>query len=160
MKKKSLFNKLFKKQDSLPADVEYEKIPTLMETPVQKEINNEESDEMPPLDIPLPELDETETIGEIDVYVNKEKVATHKIESPVRIGRDPAQSDIFIPELIVSKLHCTIYKKEGAIYVQDNTSTNGTYVQNRKINLQTIEDNTIIGLGKKGTVQIKFRKGG
>ncbi|MCK5055733.1 MAG: FHA domain-containing protein [Candidatus Aminicenantes bacterium] len=158
MKKQSFFSKLFKKQDEVPEEPGYEKIPTLMESPRQDE-KPEEVGDMPPMDIPVPEFDEKEIIGEIDVYVNKGKVATHAIESPTRIGRDPARADIVIPELIVSKLHCTLYAKDGSIYVRDNTSTNGTYVDNRKIYQQGITDNTVIGLGKKGTVQIIFHKG-
>lgn len=160
MKKQSLFSKLFKKKDATPEKSGDEIIPTLMETPLQKKETKPELAEAPPLDdIPIPEFDEKETFGEIDIYVNKEKVATHKIESPTKIGRDPARADIVIPELIVSKLHCTIYTKDGSVYVQDNMSTNGTYVHNQKINLQAIEDNTIIGLGRKGTVQIIFHEG-
>lgn len=160
MKKHSLFSKLFKKKDSTPEKSGDERIPTLLESTTQLDESGEEVDEMPPMDIPIPEFDEKEIIGVIEIYVNKEKVATHRIESPTKIGRDPAQADIVIPELIVSKLHCTIYTKEGTIYIQDNTSTNGTYIRNQKINLQAIEDKTIIGLGKKGTVQVTFRTGG
>lgn len=159
MKKQSFFSKLFKKKDEAPEEPGYEKIPTLMESSWQEEEPGE-LQHMPPMDIPVPELDEKEVIGEIDVYVNKGKVATHAIESPTRIGRDPARADIVIPELIVSKLHCTLYTKDGSIFVQDNTSTNGTYVDNRRIHHQVIRDNTVIGLGKKGTVQIIFHKGG
>lgn len=160
MKKQSLFSKLFKKKDSTPGKLGDERIPTLMESTAQLDESREEVDEMPPMDLPIPEFDEKEIIGVIEIFVNKEKVATHRIESPTKIGRDPAQADIVIPELIVSKFHCTIYAKEGTIYIQDNTSTNGTYIHNQKINLQAIEDKTIIGLGKKGTVQITFRTGG
>lgn len=161
MKKQSFISKLFKKKESIPEESGDEKIPTLMETPQQEEEIKLELEEIPPFDdIPIPELDDGEIIGEIDVLVNKEKVATHKIESPTKIGRDPARADIVIPELIVSKLHCTIYTKEGSIYIQDNTSTNGTYVHNQKINHQAIDDNTVVGLGRKGTVQLIFRKGG
>jgi len=158
MKKQSLFSKLFKKKEPTPEKFGDEQIPTLMESAAQMDEFGQELDEMPPMDIPIPEFDEAETIGEIDIFVNKEKVASHQIESPTKIGRDPAQADIVIPELIVSKLHCTIYSKDGTVYIQDNTSTNGTYVHNQKINLQAIEDKTIIGLGKKGTVQITFKK--
>ena len=129
-----------------------------MESPRQEEEPGEVQD-MPPMDIPVPELDEKEVIGEIDVFVNKGKIATHAIESPTKIGRDPARADIVIPELIVSKLHCTLYTKDGSCYVQDNTSTNGTYVDNRKIHHHVIHDNTVISLGKKGTVQVIFHKG-
>lgn len=158
MKKQSLFGRLFKKQEPERSAPYNEKIPTLIETQPPKE-EPIKFNEIPPFDLPIPELEEKVIIGEIDVYVNKEKVASHKIESPTKIGRDPSQADIVIPELIVSKLHCTIFTRDGVVFIQDNTSTNGTYIDNRKITLQPITDRTIIGLGRKGTVQITFRKG-
>ncbi|MCK4763204.1 MAG: FHA domain-containing protein [Candidatus Aminicenantes bacterium] len=158
MKKQSFLDKIFKKKtvvEKLPEPVikteheiaQPEEFPFTMGAP-------------PPMDVPVPELDDREIIGELDVLVNKTKIANHKIDSPTRVGRDPAQADIIVTELIVSKLHCTIYVQDGTVFVQDNSSTNGTYVYNQKINLQPIEDNTMIGLGKKGTVQLIFRKGG
>lgn len=158
MKKQSFFDKIFKKktvEERLPEAI----IKTKKEISPPGEFSFP-VEEPPLLDVPVPELDDKEIIGELDILVNKTKVATHKIDSPTRVGRDPAQADIIIAELIVSKLHCTIYIQDGTVFVQDNNSTNGTYVYNQKINLQPIEDNTLIGLGKKGIAQLIFRKGG
>lgn len=157
MKKQSFFDKIFKKKTVVERPPETIK-KTEQEIPQPEQFTF--SREEPPMDIPMPELDDSEIIGELDVLVNKTKVANHKISSPTKVGRDPAQADIIITELIVSKLHCTIYVQDGTVFVQDNNSTNGTYVYNQKINLQPIEDRTLIGLGRKGTVQLVFREGG
>ncbi|MCI0471672.1 MAG: FHA domain-containing protein, partial [Candidatus Aminicenantes bacterium] len=110
MKKQSLFGRLFKKQEPERSAPYNEKVSTSIETQPPKE-EAIKFDEFSPFDIPVPELEEKVIIGEIDVFVNKEKVASHKIESPTKIGRDPSQADIVIPELIVSKLHCTIFTR-------------------------------------------------
>ncbi len=159
MKKQSFFNRLFKKKSSFPEDFEGEEKLIVEQVPEDTQYEVGDSIDSTPFDIPIPEMDEKAVIGEIDIYVNNEKTATHKIESHTKIGRDPSQSDIIISELIVSKLHCTIYVKDGTIYVKDNDSTNGTYVNNQKITAEAIGDNTVIGLGRRGTVKIVFRKG-
>jgi hypothetical protein len=96
--------------------------------------------------------------GEIEIYVNNEKTNVYKLTKEIRIGRDPSQAEIAIPELIVSKLHCTIFFQDDDVYIKDNSSTNGTYVNNQKISEQRLVDKDSISLGKKGTVQILFSK--
>ncbi len=99
------------------------------------------------------------SVGEIDIYINDEKNSIHTLASATKIGRDPSQSDIIISELIVSKLHCTIYNIENDFYIKDNDSTNGVYINNEKIESeQRIENGDVILLGKKGTVKIIFHK--
>ncbi|HLP61648.1 MAG TPA: FHA domain-containing protein [Candidatus Deferrimicrobium sp.] len=95
---------------------------------------------------------------EIDIYVEDEKSRSYKLTTDTRIGRDPSQTEISISELIVSKFHCTIYFKEGDVFVKDNNSTNGTYVNGKKITDQKLADNDLITLGKKGVVRIVFHK--
>jgi pSer/pThr/pTyr-binding forkhead associated (FHA) protein len=101
------------------------------------------------------------TLGEIDIYVNDEKTSIHPLGLEAKIGRDPAESDIVISELIVSKLHCTIYCRADDYYIKDNNSTNGTYVNNQKVTTdRMLENDDLILLGKKGTVKIIFHKKG
>lgn len=157
MKKQSFLNRFFKKKEPLAGESEADEQLIVEQAPADTQY---EISDTPPLDIPIPEMDEKAVIGEIDIYVNNEKVSSHKIESHTKIGRDPSQSDIIISELIVSKLHCTIYEKDGTVYVKDNDSTNGTYINSQRIATQPIADNTVIGLGKRGTVKLIFRKGG
>lgn len=96
----------------------------------------------------------------IDVYIHDEKTDSYDIlpTAETRIGRDPSQADISIPEIIVSKLHCTLYFKDDAVFIKDHDSTNGTYVNGQKITKQMLEDNDLITLGKKGTVHFIFHK--
>jgi pSer/pThr/pTyr-binding forkhead associated (FHA) protein len=95
-------------------------------------------------------------VGEIDVVVNSEKINIHTLAPVTKIGRDPAQADIIIPELVVSKLHCTIFSQGDRFFIKDDNSTNGVYVNNQKISEQEIKNGDIILLGKKGTVKLSF----
>jgi len=95
-------------------------------------------------------------VGEIDVYVNDEKINIHTLAPVTRIGRDPGQSDIVISELIVSKLHCTIFSQGERFFIKDNDSTNGIYVNHEKVTEQELKNGDTILLGKKGTVRLHF----
>lgn len=97
-------------------------------------------------------------VAEIDVYVNNEKTNIHTLATETRIGRDPSQADIIISELIVSKLHCTIYSLGPNYFIRDEGSTNGVYLNNEKINEHNIQNGDTIMLGKKGTVKIVFNR--
>lgn len=97
---------------------------------------------------------------EIDIYVEGEKSRSYKITTDTRIGRDPSQADIPIPELIVSKFHCTFCFKGDDVFLKDNNSTNGTYVNGKQIAEQKLVDNDLVTLGKKGAVRIVFHKRG
>ncbi|MCP5048592.1 MAG: FHA domain-containing protein [bacterium] len=103
-------------------------------------------------------LETRDTVAEIDIYVNNEKTNIHSLATETRLGRDPSQSDIIISELIVSKLHCTIYSRENHYFVRDEDSTNGIYIDNEKITERAIKNGDIILLGKKGTVKIIFHQ--
>ncbi len=96
----------------------------------------------------------------IDLYVHDKKTNSFVISTgaETRIGRDPSQADITIPELIVSKLHCIMYFKDDGVFIKDNDSTNGTYVNDQEITEQKLKENDTISLGKKGTVRIVFHK--
>ncbi len=96
--------------------------------------------------------------NEIDVYVHDEKIKIYQIKTETHIGRDPSQTQIAIPELIVSKFHCTLHFKDKDLFIKDNNSTNGTYVNNEPVTDRKLEDNDIITLGKKGTVRIVYHK--
>ena len=96
--------------------------------------------------------------NEIDVYVHDEKIKIYQIKTETSIGRDPSQAQIAIPELIVSKFHCTLYFKDKDLFIKDNNSTNGTYVNGEPVTDRKLENNDIISLGKKGTVRIVYHK--
>jgi len=98
-------------------------------------------------------------VAEIDIFVNDEKYSIHTLAGETKVGRDPAQCDIAIPELVVSKLHCSFYAVGEDYFIKDHDSTNGIYVNNEKVTQdRLIQHNDAILLGKKGTVKIIFHK--
>lgn len=86
-----------------------------------------------------------------------EGVAINKFElgdkPMLRIGRDP-DSDIFIDSTVVSNAHAVIEVKDnpesdGApeYYIKDLNSTNGTFVNDQKIQQQKLQHNDMIRVG-------------
>lgn len=95
--------------------------------------------------------------GQIEVYVGSEKLGNYPLsEKPLRIGRDPSQVDVAVNEPIVSKLHCSIYEKEGQVWIEDHDSTNGVFLNVEKVSRQVLKDGDVFTLGKKGDVRIVF----
>jgi pSer/pThr/pTyr-binding forkhead associated (FHA) protein len=97
--------------------------------------------------------------GKIEVLVNGQQINTYLVtNNPLTIGRDPAQALAIIQESIVSKLHCSIFHRDGQVYVKDLNSTNGTYVNEEKVSERELHDADVIFLGRKGTIRIVFHK--
>jgi hypothetical protein len=101
-------------------------------------------------------IEEAGVAAEIDIYINDEKTNIHALGPITKIGRDPAQSDVVISELIVSKLHCILFSQGERFFVKDNDSTNGIYVNHEKVIEQELKNGDTILLGKKGTVKLVF----
>ena len=101
-------------------------------------------------------IEDPGAVGEIDLYVNDDKINIHTLTPVTKIGRDPAQADIVISELIVSKLHCIIFSRGERFFIKDNDSTNGIYVNHEKVIEQELKNGDTILLGKKGTVKLVF----
>ena len=60
------------------------------------------------------------------------------MEGPqLTIGRKP-DNDVVIDNPAVSGHHARIYDREGAVYVEDMNSTNGTYVNGRRVSTQEL----------------------
>lgn len=109
----------------------------------------------------ITEGEEDIIFGEIDIYVRDEKFTTKKIsKQEITIGRDPAKANLIILEPIISKLHCTVFAKEGKIFIKDNDSTNGTYLVSNGVIIteQEVKENDIISLGKTGLVKLIIKK--
>lgn len=51
----------------------------------------------------------------------------------VTVGRLPQKADVVIPVATVSGVHARLEKKGGALLVTDLDSTNGTYVDDKKL---------------------------
>ena len=58
--------------------------------------------------------------------------ARYDLADHITIGR-AAGSNIVIEDTYASQLHARVFKSEGSFYMEDLGSTNGTYVNGRKI---------------------------
>jgi hypothetical protein len=97
--------------------------------------------------------------GKIEILVNGQQINTYLVtNNPLSVGRDPAQALAIIQEAIVSKLHCSIFYRDGQVFIKDLNSTNGTYVNQEKVSERELQDNDVVFLGRKGTIQIIYHK--
>lgn len=58
--------------------------------------------------------------------------ARYNLVEQVIIGRDPG-SNIVVDDTYASQQHARVYRSDGSFFVEDLGSTNGTYVNGRKI---------------------------
>ena len=65
----------------------------------------------------------------------------------ITIGRN-VKNDIQIDNLSVSKQHARIVKHQGHYFIEDMKSTNGTYLNEKKIAKKKLANNDVITIGK------------
>lgn len=64
------------------------------------------------------------------------RVGTHRLSGTIQVGR-AKQCDIRPDDTYVSQLHAKISNRNGAWVVEDQGSTNGTYLNQRKVTAPT-----------------------
>jgi len=71
----------------------------------------------------------------------------YEIGSGLTIGRAPA-SEIRIDDGYASGRHARVYGADGAVYLEDFNSTNGTYVNGRRVGTRArLRPDDMIGIG-------------
>ena len=78
-------------------------------------------------------------------------------ESSLSIGRAPT-SDIVIVDSAVSGQHCRVRPEGGAYVVHDLESTNGTFVNDRRVKRHRLSEGDVIRVGET-LVQFKMGPG-
>jgi len=63
------------------------------------------------------------------------------------IGRSP-ECDIFLDDVTVSRKHAVLVQKDGAFYIEDQGSLNGTYVNRRRTESGRLENGDELQIGK------------
>ena len=77
-------------------------------------------------------------------------------EKGLIIGRDPAQCDIVIMDPNVSRVHAWVTVKKGEVVIIDRGSTNGTYVNQVKVENANLKSGDSIQLGRKCSTTLVF----
>jgi pSer/pThr/pTyr-binding forkhead associated (FHA) protein len=94
----------------------------------------------------------------IDLKFNNAVLKTIETDKEViNIGRN-VKNDIHIDNLSVSKLHARIIKQKGKYYIEDLNSTNGTYLNEKKVSKEMLANSDIITIGKHTLVIILEKK--
>lgn len=70
-------------------------------------------------------------------------------EGPIAIGRHEAR-DLVLTDDVVSRHHATIFRDGGSFVLRDEGSTNGTFVNDRKIGEQVLQMGDVIEFGLDG----------
>ncbi len=68
-------------------------------------------------------------------------------EGTTRIGRHP-QSDIFLDDITVSRHHCRIHVQGDTVLLEDAGSTNGTYVNESRVEQKQLQPGDRLLVGK------------
>ena len=73
---------------------------------------------------------------------------TYALDAPrTTIGRHP-DSDVFLDDVTVSRNHAVVSREDDAFVIADQGSLNGTYVNRRRIERQTLLDGDELQIGK------------
>lgn len=65
---------------------------------------------------------------------------------PITIGR-AADCDIGISEVLVSRHHASLVETPAGMQIQDAHSSNGTFVNGRRVKVATLEENDVVTIG-------------
>jgi pSer/pThr/pTyr-binding forkhead associated (FHA) protein len=80
-------------------------------------------------------------------FKNSEIKTVETDKGEITIGRNPG-NDIHIDNLGVSKKHAKISKQDSAYVIEDLNSTNGTFINNKRIAKAILNDNDEVHIGK------------
>ncbi len=64
-----------------------------------------------------------------------------------RVGRHP-NSDIFLDDITVSRRHAEIVRRDGAWWVQDVGSLNGTYLNRERVEIAQLSSGDEVQIGR------------
>jgi len=76
--------------------------------------------------------------------------------SGIRIGRESAICEIVLENPKVSRLHAEVVSIDGKVLLIDRNSSNGTYVNDQKIDKRYLRDGDIIYFGGRNAVAVAF----
>jgi S1-C subfamily serine protease len=76
--------------------------------------------------------------------------------SGIRIGRESVMCEIVLENPKVSRLHAEVVSIDGKVLLIDRNSSNGTYVNDHKIDKRFLNDGDIIYFGGRNAVAVAF----
>ncbi len=83
----------------------------------------------------------------ITVKLGTKKISSFEIDTSIIIGRGP-DSDIQLNDSTASHSHALIDKEDGDFFLKDLGSTNGTFLNQKKVSEAELKSGDIILIGK------------
>lgn len=78
--------------------------------------------------------------------------------SGIRIGREAAMCEIVLEDPKVSRIHAEIVQLDGRVLLIDRNSSNGTWVNDQKVDRRFLRDGDIIYFGGRNAVAVAFHE--
>ena len=76
--------------------------------------------------------------------------------SGIRIGRESTICEIVLENPKVSRLHAEVVSIDGKVLLIDRNSSNGTYVNDQKIEKRFLKDGDIIYFGGRNAIAVAY----
>jgi len=76
--------------------------------------------------------------------------------SGIRIGRESSICEIVLENPKVSRLHAEVVSIDGKVLLIDRNSSNGTYVNDQKIDKRFLKDGDIIYFGGRNAIAVAY----
>jgi pSer/pThr/pTyr-binding forkhead associated (FHA) protein len=81
------------------------------------------------------------------IIVNNEVKTEYSVRKKrINIGRHRS-NDIRIDDALISRLHAQIFRQGRIYYIRDMESKNGTYIDDKRIDIAPLKENTEVRLG-------------
>lgn len=70
----------------------------------------------------------------------------YPISARIQIGRDPANA-VVVTDPLVSRIHATVWEEQGTLFLRDENSNNGTFVNGVRVRETILRPGDQIGIG-------------
>ena len=106
---------------------------------------------------PAPQSDATPIVGRI-LLANEGRTVVERELKPGRlvIGRTP-DNDLQIDSKFISRHHCQIVTQQDSCVIEDLNSTNGIYVQSKRVRRHNLNDGDVVQVGQHEIMYIDER---
>ena len=126
-----------------------------------KELNWEEHEDStgPHRQVPhlVPQPDAKDYLARIEVVDSGKVIEEHLFEAgTVIIGRAP-DNEIYIKSKFVSRHHAQLHVEHSGTYIEDLNSTNGVFIDEKRVDKKLLQDGDIISLGRHELVYRSLR---
>ena len=102
---------------------------------------------------------EGRTLGTLTLSTGGQLGKSYPIgEKGLVIGREPGQCDIVISDANVSRVHTWVTVEKNEVVVIDRGSTNGTFVNNNKVEKAKLKSGDVIQMGQKCPTTLIFKQ--